>query len=953
MTTPAPPPEPVRRPERRHRPAPWVRTRLRSAPLAALLAAALAFGTVFLATALPRALDRGADAALREFLHDRGASATGLLATATPRSLGDLDPAGLDRTARELSARVGETFRVDGSPVHGARAMRPRPLINPGLASPDEVPPELRLIHLQGVDRHARIVEGRWPGADPTAPPAIPGNPGAAGTPNADGPVPIPVALAKDAADTIRIKLGDVLQTSLGVQPASAVVVGLYTADDPDEPYWTDLSCSTRACLFRTTGKLPANFWATTAVVGADAMPRLAEWGGGMETFWRIPVDTGDLRADQLTEKSAGLAALLTGRVAVELSAATNRPDLRIISRLPEFLDQARVRQAAAAPLAAVGPAGVAGVAAVVLCLAAALGADRRTAELRLLQARGGSRRGVLARLLGEGAVTVLPAAALATALALWLLPTPRWTAAVSAALATTLLALLAFPARAAVLWAGPRPATPRRRLVAELAVLAVTAAAALTVRRRGVNPAGEGVDLLLVTAPLLLALSGALLLARVQPLLVGVLARAAGRRRGAVGFLGLARAARGSGTRTRPSVLPMVALMLAVTTAGFGATVLDAVESARLHAARLTVGADAAVHSALGAPLPSAFTTAAAALPGVRAAAPVWTDSEAFLLGTSTGSTRVTVVVADPEPYAEIARTVGRGEFDPAALKGAGADGVIPALFSTDLAAKAGGAGTFRLRLANGAELETAPAARTAGTPLLQGTDRAVVVLPKGPVEARLPELGSPNVWLATGPVEQTRLEQLVRETATAGPGGTGGAAPAPAPTAATAGPGGHLVRTSAAVVAELAGDPLQRSAGRLFWASVLGAGGFALLAVLLTLLRAAPERVALLARLRTMGLRPRQGLALILAEALPQTLVAAVGGGLAALAAVALLGPAVDLSTLVGAEVPTGLSPALLPVLLQTAGLAALVTAGVLGEAALSGRRQISTELRVGDQR
>ncbi|MFF1798138.1 FtsX-like permease family protein, partial [Kitasatospora sp. NPDC058263] len=119
------------------------------------------------------------------------------------------------------------------------------------------------------------------------------------------------------------------------------------------------------------------------------------------------------------------------------------------------------------------------------------------------------------------------------------------------------------------------------------------------------------------------------------------------------------------------------------------------------------------------------------------------------------------------------------------------------------------------------------------------------------------------------------------------------------------------------------------------------------------LTLLRAAPERAAVLARLRTMGLRPRQGLALIVAETLPQTLVAAVGGGVVAWIAVALLGPAIDLSALVGAPVPTGLRPALLPVLFQVLGLAALVTAGVLAEALISGRRQISTELRAGDQR
>ncbi len=70
-------------------------------------------------------------------------------------------------------------------------------------------------------------------------------------------------------------------------------------------------------------------------------------------------------------------------------------------------------------------------------------------------------------------------------------------------------------------------------------------------------------------------------------------------------------------------------------------------------------------------------------------------------------------------------------------------------------------------------------------------------------------------------------------------------------------------------------------------------------------------------------------------------------------AAAAVALLGPSVDLSTLVGSPVPTGLRPAVRPVLTQALGLAVLVAVAVLVEAAVSGRRQITTELRAGDQR
>ncbi|MED7952012.1 FtsX-like permease family protein [Streptomyces sp. BE303] len=919
-------------PSAAHRPAPWVRTRLRATPLAALLTAALAFGTVFLAAAFPRILDRTADQGLREFLKDRGPAATSLFATSR-LSGGAKD---LDAAAAQLTAHTGKTFGVaPGGPVYGARSGKPRTLANPGLAMPEGVLPMMDLLYVNGLGDRTTLVEGRWPEVGPQG-------------------APVRIAISKNAADTVGIHLGDVLRTTESVtgQAPQAEVVGFFTAPAPEDPYWTELPCPVHACLAYTTGKFPDAYWRVTGMVAGGALDRVDGWETGAQDFWRLPLDVDRLRADQLPRVQQEIASYLTGPTATALMAATHHPDLRINSQLPQLFTQATARQQAVAPLAALGPAGLAGVGAVVLCLAAALTSDRRTAELRLLQARGGSRGGVTRRLLGEGAVTVLPAAALATALALWLLPTPRWGGAVLAALGVGLFTLLALPVRAALLWSRPRAAGARRRLVGELAVLALTVAAVAEVRRRGVAPVGDGLDPLLVASPLLLALTGGLVLARIQPLLVGALARAAGRRPGVVGFLGLARAARGTDTRPRPSVLPLLALLLAVTTAGFGATVLDAVESARTRAARLTVGGDASVLLPIGVNVTPAFAAAAAALPGVRDAAPVWSDTEVFLLGTGSGSTRISAVVADPVAYAAISRSLGHGAFDPAVLAGGseGPDAPLPALVSTALAEKlAGDATGHRLRLPGGGELLVGAVGTVDGTPALQGDGRMFVVLPAAPAVARAPELGRPNLWFAAGSVDEAELKRLVREliAATATKGRVTGST-----AEKDALPAGYTVRTGAGVVAELGDDPLQESAERLFWVAVLGAGVLALLAVLLTLVRAAPERAALLARLRTMGLRPRQGLFLILVETLPQTLVAAVGGGLVAVAAVALLGPAFDLSTLVGAAIPAGLPVAVPPVLLQTVGLAALVSAGVVAEALVSGRRQIATELRAGDQ-
>ncbi|MFD4936600.1 hypothetical protein [Streptomyces virginiae] len=941
-----PPPPPSTAP----RPAPWVRTRLRAAPLATLLGAALAFVAVLLAAALPRAQDRGADQALRSFLERSAAGNTSLQVTAPSPDTGQSAQA-LDATLEKLLGPTGSTFRVDPDrTVHGARTTKRQPLMNPELSRPSGLPPSMNLLHVREAEAHVKLAEGKWPGSTPTAPAQAAGE-----------AAPLQVVLSQKAAATLGARVGSVLKSESRVDGTPSVeVVGLYAVLDETDDFWTDnLGCLARACEHFYNESLA---WDVDALVGTGDLDRMAAWSRTAEDFWQLPVDVGRLRADRLDATRKDIASYIAGPTAATLARETGRPRLHTTSWLPERFEEARARTQAAAPLAAIGPAGVGGVAFVVLCLAGALAADRRDAELRLLLARGGSRAAIVGRLLGEGAVTVLPAAAAATALAVLLLPTPRLAPTLLAAAAVALLALLAFPVRAAVLLTPARPAGRWRRPVAELLVLLATVAAVVEVRRRGVAPPGSDLDPLLIAAPLLLALCGGLLLARLQPVVTGWLARLAGRSSGPVAFLGLARAARGSGAtgRTGPSVLPMIALLLAITTGGFGASVLHSVDSSRLGVARLTVGGDAAISAYGKSPLPAGLAKAAGELPGVRTSVPLWIDHDSALHGTTVRSSQVTVVVADPAAYAELSRTLGCGSFDPALLATTGAsaaDAPVPALFSASLAGQAVQGGTYTVQPGDGGELKVRVAGTIDCTPAHPARDAATVVLPTGAATALMGGADHPNRWLGIGDVDGDRLRALVRSKL---PASSGTPAPAPAPipgSGSVAGPAAldepYPVSTSAEAVTALGSDPLQRSAQRLFWAAMAGAAGFALLAVLLTLMRAVPERAALLARLRTMGLRRRQGVALILAETLPQTLAATLGGALVAAAAVALLGPAIDLSTLVGAHVPNGVRLTAGPVLTQALGLAALVAAAVFVEAATSGRRQITNELRAGDQR
>jgi putative ABC transport system permease protein len=123
---------------------------------------------------------------------------------------------------------------------------------------------------------------------------------------------------------------------------------------------------------------------------------------------------------------------------------------------------------------------------------------------------------------------------------------------------------------------------------------------------------------------------------------------------------------------------------------------------------------------------------------------------------------------------------------------------------------------------------------------------------------------------------------------------------------------------------------------------------------------MQAAPERATLLARLRTMGLTTRQGRQLLGLEALPQALLAAVGGILVGWATIRLLAPGVDLVRLALAAAPGSapLDSASLradPWSLALPAAAVVLLAGAVAavQAWWAGRRGSITELRAGDTR
>ncbi|MGW7369277.1 ABC transporter permease, partial [Streptomyces sp. NPDC054841] len=153
---------------------------------------------------------------------------------------------------------------------------------------------------------------------------------------------------------------------------------------------------------------------------------------------------------------------------------------------------------------------------------------------------------------------------------------------------------------------------------------------------------------------------------------------------------------------------------------------------------------------------------------------------------------------------------------------------------------------------------------------------------------------------------------------------------------------------------------SPVQSGAEWVYAVAAVAGAGYAVLAVLLSLLQAAPERAALLGRLRTMGLTRRQGRRLLVLESLPQALLAAVGGALVGWAAIRLLAPGIDLGRLalaaqgnVTSSGPVQLRADPWSLLLPALAVVVIAAAVAAAQAWVTTRRTTTSELRAGDTR
>jgi putative ABC transport system permease protein len=641
----------------------------------------------------------------------------------------------------------------------------------------------------------------------------------------------------------------------------------------------------------------------------------------GLLFQWQLPADTARLRGQpQALYNQVNQIVNQTPRLTGHLAPMANA--LSVTSGLVQPLAFFIQASDAVNVLLWIVYAGLALAGLVTLFLAARMIAARRSAELTLRRARGAS----LLRLFSLGtrgaAVACVPAAAVAWAVAVLLVP-----GAAPAGPAAWLpgIAALAFAATAPGMAAAWQNRPPRRRDARRRrpwlprVVLEVTACAAaiggITVFRA---QTGQN-DLYASAAPVLIAVPAVILALRLYQLLLRVLARAWAQQRGIIGFLGLTRAAQAPVAL----VLPAMTLVLALTVASFTGMVRAAVVRGETAASWQATGADVVIAAGQLGISPSAVR-AIAAVPGVEHAAPVLTVP----LTVAGGAQVVTAIVVDPASYAAlVASTQGYSPVRTALLTRTSGQGAIPVLASPQAAALLGGRsgitisaqeGLPTMRVQVSGELRSTPALPAGG---------AFIVVPDSAIRG-VSDPPPVNLMLLTGPsIDMPRLDSAVRATMQG----------ADAPT----------ISSRSLALRGLSNAPLQQGTFLLFTLAIACAAALALAVMLLELALGTADRELITARLATMGLTEGQRVRLVALEVVPSIAASAVAGAACAIALPLLVAPAIDLSVFTQSQVPVPLRPDFASFVLPLAVLLA-ITIIALAYEIRSGRGRVALTMR-----
>ncbi len=428
----------------------------------------------------------------------------------------------------------------------------------------------------RGIDRHTALVAGRW--AEP-------------------GRQPVEATLSEGAAIAFGLTVGADLRlvAGLGSTPVDVVVVGIWRPVR-DDGYWLGDPLELDGIV--TSGQLTTRGPLVVAQedLAAGVVP------GGLDLQWRgLPAVDG-LRVETLGDLRSGIATL-RDRLRVALPPPH---EVRVTSGLPDIL--ARVERAALVSRASVLllTAQFAVLAGYAVLLVAGMLIERRRAEVALLRARGGTTGHLLALALGEALLLAVPAAAIAPFLAVGIvhllgavgplagggltataevggqvaLVAAAAGLACALALALPTLASGASPIRIRASLGRGLGRTLAQRLGIDLVLVVLAALALWQLRLYGAPVTrdargGLTLDPLLVVAPAIGLLAGAVVATRLLPRLAEVAERVLSRRRGLVPPLGARQLARRPLRYTRSALLLTLAAALGTFAAADIATLL------------------------------------------------------------------------------------------------------------------------------------------------------------------------------------------------------------------------------------------------------------------------------------------------------------------------------------------------------------------------------------------
>lgn len=530
---------------------------------------------------------------------------------------------------------------------------------------------------------HASLLSGHWP------------------TPGRD---PLEVAVSEPAARELGVTVGDTrrMRSRVADGPVVEVLVsGVYRVEDAQDPFWRDDVLELQGVVergdFATFGPL--------VVERSDLLDRVVSQR--VELTWRVAPaleDIGPTTVSTLHDRLPGLADRLR-------SDLVRSPYIQVETDLAAVLGRVNSSLLVSGTGVLLLNIQLAVLGGYALVLVAGLIVEHRRAESALIRSRGGSGVQMAGLAFLEGLLIVLPAALAGPPLAVALLAVveragplagsgvalqPRITDAVVLVAAGVAISSIAGLVVSAFTFSGPLAAIRRsigrplertapQRLGLDIAVLVLAVVGLWQLRLYGAPITRSlrgslGADPLLVAAPALGLLAGALLALRFIPLAGRLLEELLARRRGLVSALGARQLSRRPLRYTRAALLLMVASAIGFFAGAYSGTWTRSQQDQVDYEVGADVRAVSGPSSAGSGGSASANLAALRALPAVGAAMPVLRED--FDLGRTGGRGSLlalsprqadAIVVFRPDlsdrPFAELMRGLEEAPTTPGAV--------------------------------------------------------------------------------------------------------------------------------------------------------------------------------------------------------------------------------------------------------------------------------------------